>query len=143
VAYLTTSSAKNSVSPTLDTKVGKTRYWAITMPLVADNGDKLYLVAMKVSLADMDARTEQSLYRSYFVLFVTILAIILLLVNNTRLFEKFYRIRNDQTSKITGNGLGLWITKQLVELMKGEIMVDSIEKVVTQITLRFPAVKAK
>ncbi len=57
-----------------------------------------------------------------------------------RLFEKFYRIRNGETAKISGTGLGLWITRQLTEMMHGTIMVDSIEKVGTQMTLQFPVV---
>lgn len=57
-----------------------------------------------------------------------------------RLFEKFYRIRTDATASIAGTGLGLWITKQLVEMQKGKIYVDSIEKVGTQMTVAFPAV---
>jgi len=57
-----------------------------------------------------------------------------------RLFEKFYRIKSDKTKDITGTGLGLWITKQLVELMKGSINVDSIEEVGTQVTIVFPVV---
>lgn len=60
-----------------------------------------------------------------------------------RLFEKFYRIRNDQTRDITGTGLGLWITKQIVEMMDGEIFVDSIEGVGTQISLLFPYEETK
>lgn len=57
-----------------------------------------------------------------------------------KLFEKFYRVQNEKTRDITGTGLGLWITKQIVELMKGSITVDSIENVGTQITLNFPIV---
>jgi len=60
-----------------------------------------------------------------------------------RLFEKFYRVESDKTKGITGTGLGLWITKQLVEMMKGQIMVDSIEEVGTQVTLIFPIIKNK
>lgn len=41
------------------------------------------------------------------------------------LFEKFYRIRNDETKHISGTGLGLFIVKTLVEKMNGEIWVDS------------------
>ncbi len=55
-----------------------------------------------------------------------------------RLFEKFYRIKTDATSSIPGTGLGLWITKQLVELQHGKIYVDSIENVGTQVTITFP-----
>ncbi len=58
-----------------------------------------------------------------------------------RLGEKFYRVRNEKTAGISGTGLGLWITKQLVEIMGGQIMIDSIEGVGTQVTLRFMAKK--
>lgn len=58
-----------------------------------------------------------------------------------RLFEKFYRIKNDKTRGVSGTGLGLWISKQLVELMNGLIVVDSIEGVGTQMTLQFPIIK--
>jgi len=58
-----------------------------------------------------------------------------------RLFEKFYRVQTEETSNITGTGLGLWITKQLVEMQGGEITVDSIEKVGTQMTVSFPIIK--
>jgi signal transduction histidine kinase len=58
-----------------------------------------------------------------------------------RLFEKFYRVQNDKTKKITGTGLGLWITKKLVELMGGNIAVDSMEGVGTQFIIKFPLSK--
>ena len=56
----------------------------------------------------------------------------------SRLFEKFYRIRKSETKEILGTGLGLWITKQIVELMKGSIAVDSIENVGSQFTIELP-----
>lgn len=55
-----------------------------------------------------------------------------------KLFSKFYRVKTDATRDIPGTGLGLWITKQIVELMKGSIYVDSIERVGTQVALVFP-----
>lgn len=60
-----------------------------------------------------------------------------------RLFEKFYRIKNEKTDKIVGTGLGLWITRELIRLMKGEIYVDSIENVGTQVTILFSVYKDK
>jgi len=44
-----------------------------------------------------------------------------------KLFEKFYRVKNEKTRQITGTGLGLWITKQLVEKQGGKIWVESAE----------------
>ncbi len=59
-----------------------------------------------------------------------------------KLFQKFYRVQNEKTQKIIGTGLGLWITKQIVELMKGKISVESMEGVGTQTVVRFsPAEK--
>ncbi|MFH1048772.1 MAG: ATP-binding protein, partial [Patescibacteria group bacterium] len=57
------------------------------------------------------------------------------------LFEKFYRAQNEKTGKIIGTGLGLWITKQIVELMKGKITLESMEGVGTQVAVRLQIVK--
>lgn len=52
------------------------------------------------------------------------------------LFEKFHRVQNEKTAKITGTGLGLWITKQIIELMKGKIYLESMKDVGTQATIK-------
>ena len=54
------------------------------------------------------------------------------------LFAKFYRVKTNETAKIIGTGLGLWITKQLVEKMQGEISVESIEGKGTKFIVSFP-----
>lgn len=59
------------------------------------------------------------------------------------LFEKFYRIKNKKTQDVIGTGLGLWITKQIIEIMKGNIFIDSIEEVGTQVTIEFPLIIKK
>jgi signal transduction histidine kinase len=41
--------------------------------------------------------------------------------NQKHLFEKFYRVENKQTEIVKGNGLGLFVAKQLVEKMGGQI----------------------
>jgi signal transduction histidine kinase len=47
--------------------------------------------------------------------------------NQKHLFEKFYRVKNEATSRIQGTGLGLWITLAMVSAMNGKIAVESIE----------------
>ena len=42
-----------------------------------------------------------------------------------KIFEKFYRVKNDQTRYITGTGLGLPIVKGIVEAMGGKIELES------------------
>ncbi|MDY6825481.1 MAG: response regulator [Thermodesulfobacteriota bacterium] len=42
-----------------------------------------------------------------------------------KIFEKFYRVKDDNTRYITGTGLGLPIVKGLVEQMNGEIHLES------------------
>jgi len=55
-----------------------------------------------------------------------------------RLFEKFYRVMNRQAKDVVGTGLGLWITKELVQRMNGKIYVDSIEDVGSEFIVEFP-----
>lgn len=57
------------------------------------------------------------------------------------LFQKFYRVRTDKTEGIQGTGLGLWITKQIVELMGGKIYLESIEGKGSQFTVELTLAK--
>lgn len=52
-----------------------------------------------------------------------------------KLFAPFFRVENDDVSQITGTGLGMWITKQLIELMGARIGVESIKGVGTHIVV--------
>ena len=58
--------------------------------------------------------------------------------DSDKLFKKFSRIENHLTSKTQGNGLGLYITKQLVENMSGQITFESEEGAGTTFIVQFP-----
>jgi len=55
-----------------------------------------------------------------------------------KIFEKFKRLENHLTSKTQGNGLGLYITKNLIEQLRGEIEVKSELNKGTEVLLKFP-----
>lgn len=57
------------------------------------------------------------------------------------LFQKFHRVQSDSTKNIRGTGLGLWITKQLIEMHKGKVLVESIVGTGTSVIVVFPSSK--
>ena len=42
-----------------------------------------------------------------------------------KVFARFFRIQNEETRTTKGTGLGLYIVKQLTELMGGEVFLSS------------------
>ena len=56
-----------------------------------------------------------------------------------KIFDRFFRVKNDKTRFITGTGLGLPIVKGLVEALKGRISVESVPDEGTTFTVLLPA----
>lgn len=56
----------------------------------------------------------------------------------SKIFEKFIRLENHLTSKTQGNGLGLYITKNLIESMNGKISIQSKPDIGTEFSIEFP-----
>jgi len=59
-----------------------------------------------------------------------------------KVFTKFSRLDNPLTRKVQGSGLGLYITKTLVEKMNGKISFKSLEKG-TEFEVLFPIYNAE
>lgn len=85
--------------------------------VIQKDGDKKIVIAIEDTGIGMSAEEQKSL------------------------FGKFNRIKNEETSKIEGTGLGLWITKQLIEQMKGEVQVESVKGKGSRFSVIFPKLK--
>jgi two-component system phosphate regulon sensor histidine kinase PhoR len=59
-----------------------------------------------------------------------------------RVFDKFYRVGNEDTRKTKGTGLGLYIVKRFVEIYKGEISITDNKPVGSVFKLSFPKATA-
>ena len=55
-----------------------------------------------------------------------------------KIFDRFYQVNGSHTREQEGTGIGLSLTKELVELHKGKIEVESKEGRGTSFTIRFP-----
>jgi signal transduction histidine kinase len=61
----------------------------------------------------------------------------------SQLFGRFFRSEREEVRKVEGSGLGLFITKSLVDLLGGEIEVDSVLDEGTTFRVRLPRAPAE
>jgi signal transduction histidine kinase len=57
-----------------------------------------------------------------------------------RVFEKFYRLGNEETRKNKGTGLGLYLVKNIVRLHNGTIRIENNTPQGTKFILEFPSI---
>ena len=60
------------------------------------------------------------------------------IAEQSRLFTKFFRVDNSSTREVAGTGLGLFITKHLIEAQGGKIWVESEEGKGTTFSFTLP-----
>lgn len=60
----------------------------------------------------------------------------------TKIFDKFYRVGNEDTRRTKGSGLGLYIVKQIVELHHGKIAMVPNQPQGSCFQITFPLIKA-
>ena len=59
--------------------------------------------------------------------------------DRAKVFEEFYRARNEQTAAIPGTGLGLSLVKRLTEMHEGAVSVASEPGKGSTFTVKLPA----
>jgi len=59
-------------------------------------------------------------------------------VEHSRIFDRFYQVRGKEEPERVGTGIGLSLTKELIDLLKGDIKVESKEKLGTRFHLSIP-----
>ncbi|MFZ4544937.1 MAG: sensor histidine kinase [Saprospiraceae bacterium] len=58
--------------------------------------------------------------------------------NKRKIFEKFYRVGNEDTRRTKGTGLGLYIVNEIIKLHKGKITVSDNQPSGTVFTISLP-----
>jgi signal transduction histidine kinase len=74
---------------------------------------------------------------SYFIVYIKDTGTGISAEDQRKLFLPFSRVGGVDASSITGSGLGMWITKQLVSVLNGKIGVESIKGVGTHVVITF------
>lgn len=58
--------------------------------------------------------------------------------DQSRIFERYYRVKDVQTRTVSGFGIGLYLCKEIIELHHGMIKVESSQNVGTKFSITIP-----
>ncbi len=118
-------------------------------PGIHIKGDKLALSSLLINILEnaekysaVDSLIEVGLSRNNQEAILTIIdrGIGIPEQERNKIFNKFYRVGNEETRKTKGTGLGLYIVKHIVNMHKGKIEVRSNHPTGTVFEIRFPVV---
>lgn len=56
----------------------------------------------------------------------------------SKAFDRFYQAQNTETSNLTGSGIGLAFSKNIIDLHQGEIQIHSVKGEGTEVKILFP-----
>ena len=94
---------------------------------------------IKVVLSTGEDKERKGILRKYIEISVSDTGIGIDAIEMNRIFERFYQISNSHNSSSMGTGIGLHLTKSLVELHHGTIMVqNNCDGVGSLFTIRIP-----
>jgi signal transduction histidine kinase len=132
------------ISPLADKKGLELKFEKIDLPIVQTDPERLRQVITNLLSNSVKYTLEGNVELKAEVKSKTIL----FTINDTgvgippehlpKLFSKFHRVKDSKTEGTTGTGLGLWITKQIVEMLGGEIFAESIYGTGTRFTFTIP-----
>lgn len=94
--------------------------------------------AIKYSRLNGNIQVTLSIIENYFQIEVSDDGIGIPIKDQKNLFERFYRAENATNSKETGSGIGLMLTKKLINLHKGKISFVSEERLGTIFKFEIP-----
>lgn len=94
--------------------------------------------AIKYSLKDSVIRIRLFVAGEYACISVEDEGIGIPLADLGRIFDRFYRVDKARSRESGGCGLGLYITKNIIDMHEGEVLVDSIEGKGSKFTVKLP-----